>query len=148
MVMAPAPAAAPTATNTALAPAVAVAAAAAAPAPLVAVDGSGDPIERLLDQITALKAEHKRLEQQLEALLESLSGAMASGQLDPSFSHNDWSFCHSAGRLSYAYPAAVEQIERQLKAAKEAAIQQGRATEKRGKPFWAIRPPTAQALPF
>jgi phage shock protein A len=145
MVMAPAPAA-PTATNTALAPA--VAAAAAAPAPLVAVDGSEDAIEQLLDQITALKAEHKRLEQQLEALLESLSAAMASGQLDPAFSHNDWSFSHSAGRLSYAYPAAVEQIERQLKAAKEAAIQQGRATEKRGKPFWTIRPPSAPALPF
>ena len=145
MVMAPAPAA-PTAPNTALAPA--VAAAAAAPAPLVAVDGSEDPIERLLDQITALKAEHKRLEHQLEPLLEALSAAMASGQLDPAFSHNDWSFCHSAGRLSYAYPAAVEQIERQLKAAKEAAIQQGRATEKRGKPFWTIRPPSAPALPF
>jgi hypothetical protein len=107
-----------------------------------------DALGGLLDQITALKADHKRLEQQLEALLESLSGAMASGQLDPSFSHNDWSFTHSAGRLSYAYPAAVEQIERQLKAAKEAAIQQGSATEKRGKPFWTIRPPSAPALPF
>ena len=145
MVMAPAPAA-PTATNTALAPA--VAAAAAAPAPLVAVDGSEDPIERLLDQITALKAEHKRLEHQLEPLLEALSAAMASGQLDPAFSHNDWSFSHSAGRLSYAYPAAVEQLERQLKAAKEAAIQQGNVSEKRGKPFWTIRPPSAPALPF
>ena len=122
-----------------------------APAPAAALTAplaGEDAIERLLDQITALKAEHKRLEQQLEPLLESLSAAMASGQLDPAFSHNDWSFSHSAGRLSYAYPAAVEQIERQLKAAKEAAIQQGNATEKRGKPFWTIRPPTAQALPF
>jgi len=122
-----------------------------APAPAAALTAplaGEDAIERLLDQITALKAEHKRLEQQLEALLESLSAAMASGQLDPAFSHNDWSFSHSAGRLSYAYPAAVEQIERQLKAAKEAAIQQGRATEKRGKPFWTIRPPSAPALPF
>ena len=122
-----------------------------APAPAAALTAplaGEDAIERLLDQITALKSEHKRLEHQLEPLLEALSAAMASGQLDPSFSHNDWSFCHSAGRLSYAYPAAVEQIERQLKAAKEAAIQQGSATEKRGKPFWTIRPPTAQALPF
>ena len=73
---------------------------------------------------------------------------MAAGQLDPAFSHNDWAFSHSSGRLSYAYPAAVGQIERQLKAAKEAAIQQGSATEKRGKPFWTIRPPSAPALPF
>jgi hypothetical protein len=118
--------------------------AAAPTAPLAGEDALGG----LLDQITDLKAEHKRLEQQLEALLLSLSAAMASGQLDPAFSHNDWAFSHSPGRLSYAYPAAVEQLERQLKAAKEAAIQQGNATEKRGKPFWTIRPPTAQALPF
>lgn len=146
MVMAPGPAAAPTATDTA--PASAVAANAAASAPQAALGSGDDAIERLLDQITALKAEHKRLEQQLEALLESLSAAMAAGQLDPSFSHNDWAFSHSAGRLSYAYPAAVGQLERQLKAAKEAAIQQGSATEKRGKPFWTIRPPSAPVLPF
>ena len=138
----PVPAAAPTAPDSASASA--VDADAAALAPLASEDALGG----LLDQITDLKAEHKRLEQQLEALLESLSAAMASGQLDPAFSHNDWAFSHSAGRLSYAYPAAVEQLERQLKAAKEAAIQQGTASEKRGKPFWTIRPPTAQALPF
>ena len=122
-----------------------------APAPAAALTAplaGEDAIERLLDQITALKAEHKRLEHQLEPLLESLSAAMVSGQLDPAFSHNDWSFSHSAGRLSYAYPAAVEQLERQLKAAKEAAIQQGNVSEKRGKPFWTIRPPSAPALPF
>ena len=118
--------------------------AAAQAVPLV----SDEALDGLLDQITVLKAQHKRLEQQLEALLESLSAAMAAGQLDPSFSHNDWAFSHSAGRLSYAYPAAVGQIERQLKAAKEAAIQQGSATEKRGKPFWTIKPPSAPALPF
>ena len=122
-----------------------------APAPAAAQAAplaSDEALDGLLDQITVLKAEHKRLEQQLEALLLSLSAAMAAGQLDPAFSHNDWAFSHSAGRLSYAYPAAVEQIERQLKAAKEAAIQQGSATEKRGKPFWTIRPPSAPALPF
>ncbi len=125
-----------------MAPAPAPAAAQAAPL------ASDEALDGLLDQITVLKAEHKRLEQQLEALLESLSAAMAAGQLDPAFSHNDWAFSHSAGRLSNAYPAAEGQIERQLKAAKEAAIQQGSATEKRGKPFWTIRPPSAPALPF
>ena len=51
-----------------------------APAPAAALTAplaGDDAIERLLDQITALKAEHKRLEQQLEALLLSLSAAMA-----------------------------------------------------------------------
>ena len=113
----------------------------AAPAP-------SDAIDALLDAITALKAQQKQLEQQLEPLLEALSEAMAAGQLDPSFSHNDWAFAHSSGRLSYAFPPAVQQIEQQLKTAKENAIQQGSATEKRGKPFWTIRPPKTQDQPF
>lgn len=115
-----------------------------APAP----PASAADLDALLDAVTAIKAQQKELEQQLEPLLEALSEAMVTGQLDPSFSHNDWAFCHSPGRLSYAFPAAVQQIEQQLKAAKESAIQQGSATEKRGKPFWTIRPPKAQDQPF
>jgi hypothetical protein len=116
-------------------------------APRGATDGAG-AIDALLDAITALKAHQKQLEQQLEPLLEALSDAMATGQLDPSFSHNDWAFAHSTGRLSYEFPPAVQQIEQQLKAARDVAIQQGSATEKRGKPFWTIRPPKAQDQPF
>ena len=121
--------------------------AAAPPAP--ATDAlSGADLDDLLDAVTAIKAQQKQLEQQLDPLLEALNAAMATGQLDPSFSHNDWAFAHSSGRLSYAFPLAVQQIEQQLKAAKEAAIQQGSATEKRGKSFWTIRPPKAQDQPF
>lgn len=120
---------------------------AAPPAP--AAEAAADAeLDALLDAVTAIKAQQKQLEQQLEPLLETLSTAMASGQLDPSFSHNDWAFSHSPGRLTYDFPAAVQQIEKQLKAAKEAAIQQGSATEKRGNPFWTIRPPKTQPLPF
>ena len=116
----------------------------AAPAPAAdAVD-----LDVLLDAVTAIKAQQKELEQQLEPLLEALNTAMASGQLDPSFSHNDCAFAHSTGRLSYEFPPVVQQIEQQLKASKEAAIQQGSATEKRGKPFWTIRAPKTPALPF
>jgi hypothetical protein len=105
-------------------------------------------LDALLDVVTAIKSRQKELEQQLEPLLQALNTAMAAGQLDPSFSHNDWAFCHSPGRLTYDFPLAVQQIEQQLKAAKENAIQQGSATEKRGKPFWTIRPPKTPALPF
>jgi hypothetical protein len=118
-----------------------------APAPPAPAAEVGD-LDALLDAVTTIKAQQKELEQQLEPLLEALNEAMAAGQLDPAFSHNDWAFCHSPGRLSYAFPAAVQQIEKQLKAAKEVAIQQGSATEKRGKPFWTIRPPKTQSLPF
>jgi hypothetical protein len=117
---------------------------AAPPAP--AADAAD--LDVLLDAVTAIKAQQKALEQQLEPLFESLNTAMASGQLDPSFSHNDWAFAHSPGRLSFAFPQEVQQIEQQLKAAKDIAIQQGSATEKRGKPFWTIRAPKTPALPF
>ena len=120
---------------------------AASPAP--AADAAADSdLDGLLDAVTAIKAQQKELEQQLEPLLESLNTAMATGQLDPSFSHNDWAFAHSPGRLSYVFPPSVQQIEQQLKAAKDSAIQQGSATEKRGKPFWTIRAPKTPALPF
>ncbi|MCP9840145.1 hypothetical protein KBY93_05780 [Synechococcus sp. J7-Johnson] len=109
---------------------------------------AAEAIDALLDAVTALKAQQKQLEQQLEPLLEALSEAMDAGELDPSFSHNDWAFTHNAGRLSYEFPPAVQQIEQQLKAARDAAIQQGSAMEKRGKPFWTIRPPKAAALPI
>ena len=118
-----------------------------APAPSASLADAAD-LDALLDAVTAIKARQKQLEQQLEPLLEALNAAMAAGQLDPAFSHNDWAFSHSPGRLSYAFPAAVQQIEQQLKAAKTHAIQQGSATETRGKPFWTIRPPKAQDQPF
>ena len=121
--------------------------AAAPPAP-VADAVTGADLDALLDAVTAIKAQQKELDQQLEPLLESLNTAMATGRLDPSFSHNDWAFAHSTGRLSYEFPPVVQQIEQQLKASKEAAIQQGSATEKRGKPFWTIRPPKTQPLLF
>jgi hypothetical protein len=121
--------------------------AAAPPAPVADAVTEAD-LDALLDAVTAIKARQKQLEQQLEPLLEALNAAMASGQLDPAFSHNDWAFAHSTGRLSYEFPPVVQQIEQQLKAAKEAAIQQGSASEKRGKPFWTIRPPKTQPLLF
>jgi len=105
-------------------------------------------LDALLDAVTAIKARQKELEQQLEPLLEALNAAMAAGQLDPAFSHNDWAFAHIPGRLTYDFPPVVQQIEQQLKAAKDSAIQQGSATEKRGKPFWTIRAPKTPALPF
>jgi hypothetical protein len=118
--------------------------AAAPPAP----PADAADLDALLDAVTAIKARQKQLEQQLEPLLEALNAAMAAGRLDPAFAHNDWAFAHSPGRLSYDFPPVVQQIEQQLKAAKDSAIQQGSATEKRGKPFWTIRAPKTPALPF
>lgn len=119
----------------------------AASASSAAPDSAG-AIDALLDAITEIKAHQKQLEQQLEPLLETLSEAMATGQLDPAFSHNGWAFAHSPGRLTHTFPQEVQQIEQKLKAARDLAIQQGSASEKRGKPFWTIRAPKTPALPF
>ena len=54
----------------------------------------------------------------------------------------------SVEKLEDVIVRSAEQVAGQIKAAKEAAIQQGSATEKRGKPFWTIRPPKTPALPF
>ena len=53
--------------------------AAAPPAP-VADAVTGADLDDLLDAVTAIKAQQKELEQQLEPLLEALNTAMASGQ--------------------------------------------------------------------
>ena len=83
-------------------------------APAEAALAPTNAIDALLDAITSLKAQQKQLEQQLEPLLEALNTAMAAGQLDPPFSHNDWAFAHSPGRLTHAFPQEVQQIEQQL----------------------------------
>ena len=98
-------------------------------------------LDELLDRITELKAAQKLLEDQLDPLLDQLDAAFDEGQLDPSFSHNDVSFCWCAGRTTYVYPVALKQREQALKAAQKDAIASGAATAKSGKPFWTIRLP-------
>ena len=102
-----------------------------------------DPAEldALLDRITELKASQKELEAELQLLLDQLDGAFEAGLLDPNFSHNDVSFCWSAGRTTYTYPEVLQQREQALKAAQKDAIASGAATAKVGRPFWMIRVP-------
>ena len=100
-------------------------------------------IEALLDAITAVKGEQKRLERDLDPLLSRLNDAMAAGVVDPVFSHRDWAFQHNPGRLSHSFPADIRQEEERLRAARETAIRLGTALERRGRSFWTIRPPRA-----
>ena len=100
----------------------------------------GADLDALLDRITVLKAEQKAIEGALTPLLEQLSGALEAGELDANFSHNDCSFCWSAGRISYAYPEPLQQQEQALKQAQRLAVASGTATQKQGKAFWTIKP--------
>jgi hypothetical protein len=98
-------------------------------------------LDALLDRITAIKNSHKLLEAELEPLLDQLDAAFEAGMVDPTFCHNDTSFCWSAGRTTYAYPEAIKQREQALKAAQKDAIASGAAIARTGQPFWTIRLP-------
>jgi glutamate-1-semialdehyde aminotransferase len=101
---------------------------------------AGAALDALLDRITVLKQQQKALEAELSPLLEQLSEALETGELDASFSHNGCSFCWSAGRTSYAYPEPLQQQQQALKEAQRLAVATGAATEKQGKAFWTIKP--------
>jgi hypothetical protein len=94
-------------------------------------------IEKIIDTETAIK----RLEEQKETLRDELEALCLAGEIDPSFSYNDWSFNRSEGRRSYDYPPAVKQAEADVKALKKASEADGTATLKPSSPFWTIKAP-------
>jgi hypothetical protein len=98
-------------------------------------------LEQLLDFVTVRKAQATRIQDELTAALEQLNGLVESGELDPQFAFNDWSFNWSAGRTTWDYPGEVKEIEAILKTSKKAAEADGTATAKTGAPFWTIRAP-------
>ncbi|MCT0213094.1 hypothetical protein KQ307_06205 [Synechococcus sp. CS-1326] len=98
-------------------------------------------LDVLLDRITQLKAAQKEIETELTSLLDQLHGVFEDGELDASFSHNDFSFCWSPGRASYAYPEPLRLQEQSLKQAQKSAIESGAATVQHGNPFWTIKAP-------
>jgi len=98
--------------------------------------------DELLDHLVAVRQAMAALKAQDEALLDRLSELVEAGELDPGgFTHQDHAFSWSAGRKSWAYPAAVQDLEAQTKAAKKASEADGTATAKAGAPFWTIKPP-------
>ena len=97
--------------------------------------------DHLLERTIAIKVAQKSLEGALAQLQEELTRRVDSGDLDPTFTHNDWGFNHSNGKTSWSYPPAVKQLTDSLKAAKKAAEANGTATKTTGAPFWTIRGP-------
>ena len=98
--------------------------------------------DQLLDRLIATRVTIAKLQAEDASLLTRLDELAAAGDVDQGgFSHNDWSFSWSAGRRSWAYPADVEALEAEAKAAKTASQADGSATAAIGKPFWTIKPP-------
>ena len=112
------------------------------PDPAQALDFEQLSTDELLDHLVNGRQAMASLKAQDEALLDRLSELVEAGELDPGgFTHQDHSFSWSAGRKSWAYPAEVQELEAQAKAAKKASEANGSATAKVGAPFWTIRPP-------
>lgn len=99
------------------------------------------PEDDLLASIEATKRRIAELGNILEAYIDDLSRRADAGDLDPTFSHNDWSYTLSPGKRSWDYPARVRELQTKAKAAERAAQADGTATERRGAPYWTIRGP-------
>jgi len=112
------------------------------PDPTQTLDFEQLSTDELLDHLVAVRQAMAALKAEDEALLDRLSELVEAGELDPGgFTHNDHAFSWSAGRKSWSYPAAVQELEAQAKAAKKASEADGTATAKLGAPFWSIKPP-------
>ena len=98
--------------------------------------------DQTLNALIDVRLALARLKATDEALLARLDELAAAGQIDHGgFQHAGWSFSHSAGRRSWAYPESVKALEAQAKAAKKAAESDGSATATVGAPFWTLTPP-------
>jgi len=98
--------------------------------------------DQVLDRIIEVRTAMARLKATDDALLDRLDQLAEAGEVDQGgFSHQDYAFTWSAGRKSWTYPAGVQELEAQAKAAKKASEADGSATAKTGEPFWTIKPP-------
>ena len=97
--------------------------------------------EQLLAYVIALKSQLADLQGQLSESLDQLNALLEAGELDHSFSVDDWSFAWSGGKTTYTYPADIQEIEKDLKAAKAKSVADGHATKKIGAPYWTIKSP-------
>jgi hypothetical protein len=98
--------------------------------------------DEVLDHLVTVRQAMARLKATDDALLDRLDQLAEAGEVDQGgFSHQDYAFTWSAGRKSWTYPAGVQELDAQVKAAKKASEADGTATAKTGEPFWTIRAP-------
>lgn len=95
-------------------------------------------IDALIDDVIQLKAQAKLLEARLAAAMDQLTAALDAGDIDPSFTHDDWAFTYQSGRMTTTYSPEAKAAIKQLQ---DADIQMGRATQKRGTGFWTVKAP-------
>jgi hypothetical protein len=97
-----------------------------------------DQVDDLLDHIASVTANIRTLEAELADAKATLTEFFASGMVDESFQHNDWSFVYTKGRTTYAYS---DEAKRAIKTLQDSDKALGRATQKQGASFWTVKPP-------
>lgn len=97
-----------------------------------------DQIDDLLTYIASLTANLRTIEAELADAKATLTDFFASGMVDESFHHNDWSFTYTKGRTTFAYS---DEAKRAIKQLQEADKAMGRAVQKTGAAFWTVKPP-------
>jgi len=98
-----------------------------------------DQVDDLLDTISKLTAESKRIEAELADAKATLTDFFAAGVIDESFQHNDWQFTYTKGRTTYVYS---DEAKRAIKTLQESDKALGRAIQKQGASFWTVKPPS------
>ena len=103
-------------------------------------DLSAMTADQALDHLIGLRKIKAALEAADAKALDRLDELADAGEIDRGgFSHDDWGVFWSAGKVAYDYPADVQELQRKLKAAKNAAEADGSATATNGAPFWTIK---------
>jgi hypothetical protein len=98
--------------------------------------------DQVIEHLIQLRTAKTALEAADAKALDRLDELADAGEIDrASFSHNDWGISWSAGKVTYDYPADVQDLDKKLKAAKDAAKAAGTANKTTGKPFWIIKRP-------
>lgn len=97
--------------------------------------------DELLDNLIGIRLAIAGLKGQDEAILDRLTELYDAGELDASFTHDDWAFSFSEGRRKWTYPDNITDLEAGVKAAKKAAEADGSATASRGASFWTVKEP-------
>lgn len=98
-------------------------------------------LDDLIQYAIDIKSALKQLDASLSTIQEELTTRLKAGDLDASFTHDDWSFTWSAGRTSWSYPKEVKEIEVILRNSKRRAEADGSASKSLGAPYWTIREP-------
>ena len=105
-------------------------------------DLAGLNADQTLDALIEVRQAIDWLKARDASLLDRLDELADAGEIDRGgFSHNDWRISWSAGRRSWTYPAGVQSLEAQTKAAKAASQADGSATAATGDSFWTLTPP-------